>query len=94
MLFALGAVLKHMYDARRQGMRNLLGVENRLMWHLVKSENVRTWGWATVKAKALSLQWSVMPRRETGEVMVLCMLGHGSDCKGLWSRASSARLGR
>jgi hypothetical protein len=50
-----------------------------MMWRLVKTKVLTAWGWGKLKCE--SLQWFTMPRESTSEVVVLSLLGRGSDGK-------------
>jgi Family of unknown function (DUF5898) len=81
MLFALGSVLKQMSSSQRTQARvvNESTLKDRLMWHLVRTDKILSWGWA--KFSASHLKWKKMLDMSTNGIVVLCMLGLGADGK-------------
>ncbi|KAJ2992248.1 hypothetical protein HDV02_003179 [Globomyces sp. JEL0801] len=77
----LGSVLKQM-SLSKMTQRSIVteeSIQNRVMWHLIKTDNVLPWGWANLSVS--KLQWRSMINTSTDSVVVLGILGKGADGK-------------
>ena len=81
MLFMLGSVLKQMSLSKMTQISIVTedSIQDRVMWHLIKTETRSPWGWA--KLSVSKLHWKTMISTGTNNVVVLGMLGKGSDGK-------------
>ena len=81
MLFILGSVLKQMSLSKMTQISIVTedSIQDRVMWHLIKTETRSPWGWA--KLSVSKLHWKTMISTGTNNVVVLGMLGKGSDGK-------------
>ncbi len=83
MLRTLGGVLKAMCESARVEVSVVSSetLSSRLMWFLLRREDLQPWGWASLSVDAL--HWRSTMRISTSQVVVLCCLGHGADGKAL-----------
>ena len=81
MLFMLGSVLKQMSLSKMTQISRVTedSIQDRVMWHLIKTETVYPWGWA--KLSVSKLHWRSMIEASTNNVVILGMLGKGADGK-------------
>jgi hypothetical protein len=81
MLFMLGSVLKQMSLSKMTQISIVTedSIQDRVMWHLIKTETVSPWGWA--KLSVSKLHWRSMINTSTNNVVILGMLGKGADGK-------------
>ena len=81
MLYSLGSILKQMTTSRRRHISSISAssLNDRVMWHLVKVDDLQPWGWSKLNAK--KIHWRRMINRNTRNVVVLAMLGRGADGK-------------
>jgi hypothetical protein len=81
MLYSLGSILKLMINSRRTHISSISATsfKDRVMWHLVKVDDLQPWGWSKLNVK--KIHWRRMINRNTGSVVVFAMLGRGADGK-------------
>jgi hypothetical protein len=77
-LRCIGSTLKQMFNSGIKRV-NIDSLGSRVMWHLVKVNELRKWGFA--RSPFESLQRNVMINKRTTNVYVVCILGSGSDGK-------------